>query len=332
MWIDPKADLSARDRFDVSKLDQWEIAFSHMDKLGIQLHVVTQEKENDEMLDGGSLGTVRKLYYRELVARFAHHHAIVWNLGEENQNTDNQRQAYYEYIQELDPYDHPMTIHTLHDRVSDFYAGMLDRQILEMTSIQGEGSMWNAWAIEMRQLSAAAGRPWVVCCDEQGQTNDWGLTPSLSNLNNVRKDALWGNLMGGGGGVEWILAGTDGLGDIGTEDFRDYEPVWEQTNHAVEFFQQYVPFWEMEPDNSLITGLGNFALAKPGQIYVAYLRNGGNRSLTIESGTYDVYWFDPINGGALKQTSTRTITGPGQVPLGYPPSGMTESAVLVRRR
>ncbi len=33
-------------RFDVSKLDQWEIVFSHMDKMGIMLHVITQEIEN----------------------------------------------------------------------------------------------------------------------------------------------------------------------------------------------------------------------------------------------------------------------------------------------
>ncbi|MFN3486371.1 MAG: DUF5060 domain-containing protein [Planctomycetota bacterium] len=87
----PWTSNAERYRFDVSKLDQWEIVFSHMDRLGIQLHVVTQETENDQLLDGGALGPQRKLYYRELVARFAHHLALVWNLGEENTNTDAQR-------------------------------------------------------------------------------------------------------------------------------------------------------------------------------------------------------------------------------------------------
>ncbi|MEZ5397230.1 MAG: hypothetical protein R2724_31245 [Bryobacterales bacterium] len=36
-----------RDRYDVSKLDQWEVVFRHMDRLGLMLHVVTQETEND---------------------------------------------------------------------------------------------------------------------------------------------------------------------------------------------------------------------------------------------------------------------------------------------
>jgi len=81
MWTTPEV----RDRYDCSKLDQWEIVFSHMDKLGIQLHVITQEAENDRKLGGSpDLNPVRKLYYRELVARFSHHLAVLWNLGEEN--------------------------------------------------------------------------------------------------------------------------------------------------------------------------------------------------------------------------------------------------------
>ncbi|MEL6654156.1 MAG: DUF5060 domain-containing protein, partial [Bacteroidota bacterium] len=62
-----------RRRFDVSKLDQWEILFSHADSLGLYLHFKTQETENDQLLDGGQLGIERMLYYRELVARFGHH-------------------------------------------------------------------------------------------------------------------------------------------------------------------------------------------------------------------------------------------------------------------
>ncbi len=70
--------------FDCSKLDQWEVLFSHADSLGMYLHFKTQESENDKMLDGGNVGTMRKLYYRELMARFGHHLALNWNLGEEN--------------------------------------------------------------------------------------------------------------------------------------------------------------------------------------------------------------------------------------------------------
>ena len=72
------------DRMDVSKLDQWEIIFEHADKLGMFLHFKTSESENQGLLDNGDVGSQRKLYYRELIARFGHHLALNWNIGEEN--------------------------------------------------------------------------------------------------------------------------------------------------------------------------------------------------------------------------------------------------------
>ena len=50
---------------------------------GLFLHFKTQETENQGLLDGGEVGPQRKLYYRELIARFGHHLALNWNMGEE---------------------------------------------------------------------------------------------------------------------------------------------------------------------------------------------------------------------------------------------------------
>lgn len=69
-------------RFDVSKLAQWEIVFQHMQSKGLLLHMVLQETENETMLDGGNTGPLRQLYLRELMARFGHHLALNFNLGE----------------------------------------------------------------------------------------------------------------------------------------------------------------------------------------------------------------------------------------------------------
>jgi len=108
-WIDPYE----RTRYDCSKLDQWEIVFDHMDRLGIMLHVVTQETENELLPDNGYTGVMRKLYYRELIARFGHHLAVTWNLGEENGSArftpnaqnDDMRRAMAAWIKTHDPYD-----------------------------------------------------------------------------------------------------------------------------------------------------------------------------------------------------------------------------------
>ncbi|MBN2632290.1 MAG: DUF5060 domain-containing protein, partial [Bacteroidales bacterium] len=68
----PYTGRNERYRFDCSKLDQWEMVFSHADKLGIMLHFVLQETENECLLDCGYLDVQRKLYLRELAARFSH--------------------------------------------------------------------------------------------------------------------------------------------------------------------------------------------------------------------------------------------------------------------
>ena len=59
--------------YDISKLGQWEHVFAHAQSKGIVLHFVFNEAEeaNKRELDNGELGVERKLYYRELIARFA---------------------------------------------------------------------------------------------------------------------------------------------------------------------------------------------------------------------------------------------------------------------
>jgi hypothetical protein len=79
------------------------------------LHIVTQETENDQLLNGGALGNQRKIYYRELIARFGYHLAITWNLGEENTNTDSQRKDYVDYFNSLLAYNNLIVVHTFGD-------------------------------------------------------------------------------------------------------------------------------------------------------------------------------------------------------------------------
>ena len=73
--------------YDCSKLDQWDVVFSHMDTMGMMLHVVLTETENEsyfEIQEQGSAGGFapsRKIYYREMIARFGYHLAITWNIA-----------------------------------------------------------------------------------------------------------------------------------------------------------------------------------------------------------------------------------------------------------
>jgi len=327
MWITPQS----RDRYDTSKLDQWEIVFSHMDRLGIQLHVVTQETENDRKLGGSAgLNPIRKLYYRELVARFAHHLAVMWNLGEENNTPDADRKEIAAWIRALDPYDHPITVHTHNNRAPDFYNGLLGDPHFEATSIQGRMENYYRDALVLRERSARAGRPWAVFGDEQPPAQI-GIAPDDVDPDHdvPRIHALWGNLMGGGSGVEWYFGYQYPNNDLNCEDWRSRDRMWDQTRYALEFFRRYLPFWEMKP-----VPLGdNRALVKEGAVYAVQLPRGGAISLNLPAGTYSVHWYDPRRGGSLQQGSVASVTGPGVCDLGKPPSDPDRDwVVLVRRQ
>ncbi|MEL6107249.1 MAG: DUF5060 domain-containing protein, partial [Planctomycetota bacterium] len=324
-WTDPWK----HDRFDVSKLAQWEIVFEHMQRRGIQLHVVLQETENDHLLDGGEVGPTRKLYLREMIARFAHHPAIVWNLGEENLQTPEQQRAMADYIRALDSYDHPIVIHNDHyspTNIEETFDPHLGESALDGIALQD--FQWNDVHYHTKryvEASRAAGKPWVVCGDEMGGAQ-YGLLPDAEDPDhfNPRSKGLWGNLMGGGAGVEWYFGWQNNSpqSDLSAETWRPRESMLKQSKHAVDFFQKYLPFEQMQAADHLALAYADYCLAKPGEVYCIYLFNGGNTRLKLAEhrGPFSVRWFDPKNGGELQTGSVKTVWGPGQVEIGEPPS------------
>ena len=315
-WTDPKEKY----RFDCSKLDQWEIVFSHMDKLGLMLHIITQEQENDQGLDGGELGPQRKLYYRELIARFAHHLALVWNLGEENTNTDAQRKAFCKYIKDLDPYDHPIVCHTFPGKYDEVYTPLLGYEYFDGPSLQTNDT--HSQTVKWIDSSAKAGRNWFVSLDEIGPA-DTGVKPDSEDYwhDEVRTKHLWGNLMAGGAGVEWYFGYKFAHNDLNCEDWRSRDHLWDLTRYALEFFHQHLPFTEMSHHDELTAAPDDYCFAKPGQVYAIYLPSSGTTQLDLgsSSGTFSVQWFDPRTGGNLQKGTVSDVKGPGSVAIGQPP-------------
>ena len=329
----PWTGSSERYRFDCSKLDQWEIVFSHMDTVGLMLHMVTQEQENDQLLDGGELGVERKLYYRELIARFGHHLAVTWNLGEENTNTDQQRKDFARYIHGLDPYDHLVVCHTFPGRYDEVYKPLLGYEFFEGPSLQmGNMSQTHAETTKWIDRSSAAGRDWVVCLDEIGPS-DTGVKPDADDPDHdsVRKQALWGNLMAGGGGCEWYFGYKFPNNDLNCEDFRSRDRMWDQTRYALDFFQQHLPFVEMRHHDELTTSAADYCFAKAGEVYAIYLPDGGTTGLDLgkATGEFTVKWYDPRAGETLQNGTVRTISGPGVKNIGLPPSKSSKDWVAL---
>jgi len=304
-------------RYDISKLAQWEIVFSHMDSLGIMCHFVTQETENELLLDSGNLGITRKLYYRELIARFAHHLGITWNLGEENgvapwigygQN-DKQRKDMAKYIKDTDPYENFVVVHTLPnpEMRNDILDRLLGFPYLDGPSLQTETRSVHDETLKWRKLSRSRGRPWVVCSDEIGPA-DTGVKPDQVDPTHdrIRKQVLWGNLMAGGGGVEWYFGYNYPNNDLNCEDWRSRSNLWKQSRIAIEFFQENLPYYRMEPADQLVSPQSNYALVDEENLLVVYIPSGGASSIKLNPlNTYRLYWFDPVSGELMNEDTTR---------------------------
>ena len=329
----PYTGRNERYRFDCSKLDQWEIVFSHMDHLGIMLHIVLQETENECLLDAGYLDVQRKLYLRELVARFAHHLAITWNLGEEHHPTrwspygqtveDTKKMA--EYLRRIDPYNSFIAMHThaYHKTREKDLTAYLGYETLEGPSIQA-GNVHNVHedARQWLRLSRDSLHPWVVCLDEIGPAYKGALPDKYSYMHDtIRKEVLWGNLMAGGGGVEWYMGYRYPHNDLNCEDWRSRDNLWNITRHALAFFQKYLPFHDMQNMNHITTSGSDYCLGKRNEIYAIYLKDGGTTGIKLPSGnTYTTSWYNPREGGDLSGGKVIEISGSNPVSIGFPPA------------
>jgi hypothetical protein len=214
--------------------------------------------------------------------------------------------------------------------------------------------------------SKAAGRTWIVSSDEQAPASVGVVADSVDpNHDTIRKNALWGNIMAGGAGVEyyfgrfaacklclvslsviqhtnlsvWLPAGSD---DNKCEDFRSRANMWVQSKHAVDFFSNYkIPFQNMSNNNTRVSP-GNWCLEgrddnqEPVLVVYLYnstststvdLRNVGSSTTNYISG----HWYDPRNGGGLQSGPLLQLLqlGQGPLPLGNPPGSVGRDWVVL---
>jgi len=351
--------------YDCSKLDQWGIVFDHATQIGLYLHFKLQENESDderlgmnrkpgklpEALDGGKLGIERKLYCRELIARFGHALALNWNIGEENtQNTEEVRDM-VKFLHDTDPYQHHIVLHTFPPEQEKIYRPLLgDKSLLTGVSLQTSWKQSHQRTLQWLRESNAAGRPWVVAHDEQNPAS-LGVPPDPGykghsgiaeeketkgpkgegfsaskpyTMHDVRKLCLWGNLMAGGAGVEYYFGYKLPENDLTCEDFRSRDESWDYCRIALDFFRnEKIPFAEMQSANVLIGNAKDnndkYCLAKPGELYLVYFPSGGSTDidLTAATGGFTVEWFNPRTGGPLQNHGT-TLAGVAKSTINSP--------------
>ncbi|MEO6750385.1 MAG: DUF5060 domain-containing protein [Opitutus sp.] len=342
--------------YDCSKLDQWAIVLEHAGAQGLFLDIKLEEQENDdnrvggpsltpgrvaESLDGGDTGPERKLYLRELIARFGHLLALNWNLGEECTLSPTQINAMADYIAATDAYHHPIVVHTFIPAQDKIYTPLLgDKSKLTGASLQNEWDHTHQRTLKWVRESAAASRPWVAFNDEQGPA--WagvppdrgyrgydGITRDNRSVpytqDDVRHQTLWGNLMAGGAGIDCYFGYQLAENDLVAEDFRSRDRWWDYGRHAVEFFADHkIPVEKMSNADELVGNAAHdnsrYCFALPGQLYLVYLPDGGQIALDLKAapGAFSVSWFNPRDGGDL--TSASAVSGGSAVSLNAPSS------------
>jgi len=343
----PYIDYNTYDRFDCSKLDQWEIVFDHAQKLGLFLHFKTMEAENQGLLDFGGIGGNTKLYYRELIARFGHHLALNWNLCEEvgdwkgfdSQETmplyPTERQALAQYIYDTDPYHHHMVIHN-GDWFNPMYGNHSKLTGASLQTNKDDFSRVNSQVKRVIDEAEAAGKVWAVACDEPGDASH-SLIPDEEDPEHyyARANGLWGTMLAGGWGTEWYFGYKHPHSDLTCQDYRSRDLFWDMGVICINFFAENdFPVTEMTSMNELISSEGDFCFAKEGDTYLILLKKGGESQLDLKEfeGSYSTKWFDPRNGGTLKNGSIKNIKGNGIQSLGIAPNDPEKDWVVVVHR
>jgi hypothetical protein len=282
-------------------------------------------------LDGGQTGVQRKLYLRELVARFGHHLAVTWNMGEENgptdwspvAQTDQMRKDMANYLKSINPYPNFVVVHTHSDNEHQdtILKPLLGFKSLDGPSMQiGRIENINDRVLHFINESAKTNKTWVVNLDEIGEA--WkGVMPDEFDQQHdtVRHCALWGSLMAGAGGAEWYFGYRYPHNDLMCEDFRSRELWWKQTKIATDFFLNHLPFADMKAANELVSPNDAYCMAKPGEVYVVYLPKVESSEIILPEEKFTIKWFNPRTGGKLVDGTVKTLIGGGKVAFGFPP-------------
>ena len=193
------------------------------------------------------------------------------------------------------------------------------------------------------QESAQSNQNWIVVYDEQGSAQVC-VAPDADDPDHdsIRTNVLWGNIMAGGGGVEYYFGFGGGNSDLTCEDYRSRANMYVQTRHALEFFYANVPFQEMSnADNRIDSSEKAWCLVQSngGSTIVVFLFDGSDGETTIDledlaPATYSIQWFNPRTGGSLQNGPISSIVSGTNVAqgLGAPPQNDGKDWVVLLKK
>ncbi|WP_396601243.1 DUF5060 domain-containing protein [Algibacter sp. R77976] len=325
--------------YDVSKLDQWQIVFDHMYNKGMAQELVLTETENSnwfedqEGISRQTFSNSRKLYYREMIARFGYLN-IIYNLGEEanwDSGGDEYEATHIEeaanYIKSLSPYNDLISVHNGPSKDFSIFpelTALPGKSALTTISLQanfqtithGHNELLN-----VKNLSTKNNKEWVVRYSEP-------YSSKLPNIETWTNNSLWASITAGSAGIHYYSHN----GDIKTDDYRLHEKYYERMRYAKAFLENNnIPFQNLESNNAAVSS--GYLLTDFKDHYIIFLPNGGSTAIDIlSSGNFDLKWFDPRHGGALKNGNITKVSNGIGVAIGEAPNSITSSWVVLLKR
>ena len=151
-----------------------------------------------------------------------------------------------------------------------------------------------------------------VANDEYGYFGQTNPKPRVRvNITRIRlRGAIWGIATAGGYGSAGDFRVTpDGIGNVEISgDWLDAPEEYGDLKRMIDFFTtKGIEYWKMSSQNKLLSsGSRTYVLAETGRQYVIYAAVGGDFSVNLAPGSYNVSRYDPIDG---TEKSLGTITG-----------------------
>ncbi|MEM1221389.1 MAG: DUF5060 domain-containing protein [Verrucomicrobiota bacterium] len=315
-----------KERYDLLKLDQWDIALAHAQSLGIFIHLHLAEHESGNMFYYGEADSeMRQLYFRMLVARYGHYNGLKWNIMEETEWSANERSTQAAYLKAIDPYDHPVAYQVGGAGIPfNTYDSHYGDPNFDNGSFQGSNSSVSLYNVinQYRDNSANGGQPWTITWDEPQKienNNDFDLGYPLG-----RRQKMWPAITSGAAGFMWYIQ-QDGGGHGFDQRIEDFSIMKDSLNWCryIRAFFEPLPLLEMVPDKDIAEAPSEdaFVLKKEGELYAIFSEAvGANIMLDLSgvTGEYNIRWYNPRTG--LYHTGTKSsVAGGSEVNLGSAP-------------
>jgi len=320
-WISRRPDDVVNPEFDFTRFNvpYWQ-KFERMLKYAREKDMIISVilGWNDTLIHPVAGSENERLYIRYTIARLGAYSNVTWDLGDDisSYRDDIWTHSTGTYIYALDSYHHLATSHPADAKSNPAAYQHQDRSApwFGMTSFQQWQRPLHEWMLEQRRQQESTGRIIPQVNEEYGYEDhypEWNPYNPPAASADANRRAAWemamagtyqttgetakrGTGMGPDTGGGWV----NGRGDDTMKMLNGYA-------HMVKFFSS-IEWWKAEPHDELVNN-GAFCLAELGHRYAIYLPRGGNVTVSLDSGQYEVKWFNPRSG---EYSGAQVVSGP----------------------